>query len=269
VDALEDLSSKVAFITGGSSGIGLAVALAFARQGARVAIAAMDSIRGEEALDQIRSLGAQALFVKTNVSQADEVRAAVDKTVRTFGRLDFAFNNAAIYQSGAFALTAEFSEKDFDCTMAVNCKGVWLCMKHEIEQMLSQRPSGGAIVNTASLTGFGGAACASIYSASKAAVLALTKSAAQEYAPMKIRINAIVPGVFQTPMFEQSLARKSNDDAWVRDALLKNYREQIALGRIGEPEEAAEAVLWLCSEASSYIIGHSLVVDGGRSALFR
>lgn len=266
---MEDLSSKVAFITGGNSGIGLAVALAFAREGARVVIAAMDSVQGEKALDQIRSLGSQALFVQTDVSQADEVRAAVARTVRTFGRLDFAFNNAAVYQSGAFALTAEFSEKDFDRTMAVNQKGVWLCMKHEIEQMLSQNPSGGAIVNTASLTGFGGAPAASVYSASKAAVLALTKSAAQEYAPRGIRINAIVPGVFQTPMFDQSIARKSNYDAQAREAVLAVYKEQIALGRIGEPEEAAEAVLWLCSEAASYIIGHSLVVDGGRSALFR
>jgi NAD(P)-dependent dehydrogenase (short-subunit alcohol dehydrogenase family) len=142
-------------------------------------------------------------------------------------------------------------------------------MKYEIEQMLSQRPQGGAIVNTASLTGFGGAPKASVYSASKAGVLALTKSAAQEYAPRSIRINAMVPGVFQTPMFEQSLARKSNYDQQTMEDLLAVYNEQIALGRIGNPEEAAEAVVWLCSDAASYIVGHSLVVDGGRSAALR
>ena len=264
---LNAFDGKVVLITGGSSGIGLATALAFAKEGAKIVIAARNEDRGNEALAEIRSTGAQARFIPTDVSRTVEVAALIRKTVEAFGRIDCAFNNAAIYDEGAFRLTGEFSEEDFDYTMAVNLKGVWLAMKCEIEQMLRQQPKGGFIVNTASIQGFSGAAMCSVYSATKAGVLALTKSAAQEYAPSGIRINLLVPGIFDTPMHQRAMDRRARFDPHTKESLRAATRKQVALGRIGDPVEAARAVLWLCSQDSSYVVGHSLILDGGRGGV--
>ncbi|HZU25198.1 MAG TPA: SDR family oxidoreductase [Bryobacteraceae bacterium] len=262
------LDKKVALITGGSSGIGRAAVLAFIREGARVVFAARGKERGEETLREAESAGGEAMFISVDVSQSEQVRQLVAAGVDRFGRLDCAFNNAAS-ATGAFHLTADFTEEQFDKSMALDLKSVWLCMKQEIGQMLSQEPPGGAIVNTSSVNGLGGSPGGSLYSAAKAGILALTKSAAREYAPRGIRINALVPGGFRTPMLESVFERASAGDAAKRAAIERQYADFTAVGRIGNAEEAAEAVVWLCSHAASYVIGHSLIVDGGMSAPFR
>jgi NAD(P)-dependent dehydrogenase (short-subunit alcohol dehydrogenase family) len=262
---MASLHGKVVLITGGSSGIGKAAGHAFARQGARVVLAARGSERGNEVMQEIRREGGEARFIQADVSRADQVTALVQETVRAYGRLDAAFNNAATVD-GAFALTADFTEEQFDRTIAMNLKSVWLCMVHEIRQMLAQSPSGGVIVNTASVNGLGGAAGGSLYSAAKAGVLALTKSAAQEYATREIRINALVAGAFQTPMLEGVFASAGGDTPEGKAAVEQQYLSLIPLRRIGKPEEAAAAAVWLCSDESSYLTGHSLIVDGGMTA---
>jgi NAD(P)-dependent dehydrogenase (short-subunit alcohol dehydrogenase family) len=166
-------------------------------------------------------------------------------------------------------MTADFSEEQFDRSIASNLKSVWLCMKEEILQMLAQRPTGGAIVNTSSINGLGGVRRGSLYAAAKAGVLGLTKSAALEYAQLGIRVNALVAGGFETPMLESVLQRASGGNQETRERIRKRYEEMTAVGRIGQPEEAAEVVLWLCSEAASYVTGHSMIVDGGWSAAMR
>jgi NAD(P)-dependent dehydrogenase (short-subunit alcohol dehydrogenase family) len=264
---MELLEDKIVLITGGSSGIGRATALAFAREGARVVIAARGTDRGIRVVHEIESTGGTAIFVPTDVSRADEVRALVEKTVETFGRLDYAFNNAASVEE-PFAMTADFSEEQFDRSIALNLKSVWLCMQHEIRQMLRQERPGGAIVNTSSVNGLGGVPQAALYAAAKAGILALTKSAALEYAEHGIRVNALVAGGFQTPMLEGVFDRVSAGNPEAREAIVKRYEGMVAMGRIGRPEEAAEAVVWLCSGAS-YVTGHSLIVDGGWTAATR
>jgi NAD(P)-dependent dehydrogenase (short-subunit alcohol dehydrogenase family) len=252
-------------VTGGSSGIGRATALAFAREGAAVVIASRGVARGQAVQAELQALGAHAEFIPTDVSDPRQVETLLAHTVQRFGRLDCAFNNAAAIEVGVFQPTAAFSEEEFDQHMAVNLKSVWLCMKHEIEQMLRQA-HGGAIVNTSSVNGLGGVAQNALYAAAKAGVLGLTKSAAQEYAKDRIRINALVAGGFRTPMLGSVFTRISPQDPSAAEA---GFVEMIPLGRIGLPEEAAEAVLWLCSEASSYVTGHSLIIDGGMTASFR
>lgn len=264
---ISTLEGKVALITGGSSGIGRAAALVLAREGAKVVIAARGAERGMQVAREIETAGGKALFVATDVSKADDVAALVQATVGTFGRLDCAFNNAGV--PGDVALTVDLTEDEFDRVIGINLRGVWLCMKHEIQQMLRQEPSGGAIVNTSSLNGFGGCSQASFYSASKAGVLGLTKSAALEYASHGIRVNALAAGVFRTPMLEGFMEDYSGGDPKQREAIEAHYNGKIALGRLGRPEEAAEAVAWLCSEAASYVTGHSMIVDGGISAPLR
>jgi NAD(P)-dependent dehydrogenase (short-subunit alcohol dehydrogenase family) len=192
----------------------------------------------------------------------------VARTVETFGRLDYAFNNAARGE-GAFGLTADLSEDEFDETMTVNLKAVWLGMKHQIRQMLAQNPKGGAVVNTSSVNGLGGVPQASLYAAAKGGVIALTKSAAREYAGQGIRINILVAGAFRTPMLESVMDRIARETATTRQTVEAQYGGLTASGRIGSPEEAAEAVLWLCSDAASYVIGHSMIVDGGMTCVFR
>ncbi|HUP63928.1 MAG TPA: glucose 1-dehydrogenase [Thermoanaerobaculia bacterium] len=258
-------TNKVALITGGSSGIGRATALAFAREGAAVMIASRGIDRGQSVLRELQELGAEAGFVSTDVSQRLQVENLIRETVKRFGRIDCAFNNAGTVSVGGFKQTADFSETEFDGHLALNLKSVWLCMKHEILQML-QQGSGGTIVNTSSINGLGGVAMNSFYATAKAGILALTKSAAQEYAPKGIRINSIVPGGFLTPMLEGVFASISPDDP---SAAEKSYAGMIPLGRVGKPDEAAAAVLWLCSEASSYVTGHSMIVDGGVTAPYR
>ncbi|HVG21501.1 MAG TPA: glucose 1-dehydrogenase [Blastocatellia bacterium] len=262
------LNGKVAIITGGSSGIGRATALAFAREGAMVVIAARGVERGENVASEIKSSGGEAVFVRADVSRSDQVEALVSKAISTYGRLDCAFNNAAT-EDGAFALTADFSEEEFDRAVSLNLKSVWLCMKHEITRMLGQHPVGGAIVNTSSVNGLGGARQGALYSAAKSGVIALTKSAAQEYAQQGIRVNTLVAGGFRTPMLERVFERVSGGDPEAAKAVEEKYNSLSPLGRIGRPEEAAEAVVWLCSDAASYVTGHSMIVDGGMTAPVR
>lgn len=262
------LSNKVALITGGSSGIGRAAALAFAREGARVIIAARGAERGNAVAQEISAAGGVAKFVSVDVSQSDQVQRMVEETVQAFGRLDYAFNNAAAIEE-PLAPTADFTEEQYDRSMALNLKSVWLCMRQEIRQMLAQSPAGGAIVNTSSVNGLGAAPQAALYSAAKAGVIALTKAAALEYARQGIRVNTLVAGAFQTPMLDEAMNRATGGNAEARAAVEARYLQMLAMGRIGKPAEAAEAVLWLCSDAASYVTGHSMIVDGGMTAAMR
>jgi NAD(P)-dependent dehydrogenase (short-subunit alcohol dehydrogenase family) len=259
---------KVVLITGGSSGIGRATALAFARAGAHVVLAARGVDRGTATVREIESENGNAMFVRSDVCRADEVRALVQKTVAVYGRLDCAFNNAATLEE-PFGATADLTEEQFDRSIALNLKSVWLCMKQELRQMLAQQPAGGAIVNTSSINGLGGVPQAAFYAAAKAGVLGLTKSAALEYARRNIRVNALVAGGFSTPMLESVFERVSGGDSEARQAVQRRYEEMVPMGRIGRPEEAAQAVLWLCSEAASYVTGHSMIIDGGWTAPMR
>ena len=247
-----NLENEVALVTGGTSGIGRATALAFAGEGAKVVVAGRRNEMGEEMVREIFSRGGEAVFVKADVTRAEEVEGLVSEAVATYGRLDCACNNAGTDER-AGALTAEMAEEDFDLQIGVNLKGVWLGMKYEIRQMLEQ--GGGAIVNVSSVNGLNGAPGGSAYSAAKHGVLGLTKSAALEYADDNIRINAVCAGAFDTPM----LGRVSGGD-------LDRYAARVPMKRVGRPEEAARAVVWLCSDASSYTTGSSLVVDGGSLA---
>ena len=263
-----DLTGKVALVTGGSSGIGRATALAFARRGASVVIAARGAERGEAVVRETEALGGDALFVAADVSVAAEVENLVVSTVEEFGRLDFAVNNAAAVVD-PLAPTADLTEEQFDRSIAVNLKSVWLCMRREIRQMLAQQPAGGAIVNTSSVNGLGAAAMASFYSAAKAGVIALTKSAALEYTRQGIRVNSLVAGAFDTPMLQGVMERAGAGDPERRANVESRWREAIPVGRIGYPEEAAEAIVWLCSDAASYVTGNSMIVDGGLTCAFR
>jgi NAD(P)-dependent dehydrogenase (short-subunit alcohol dehydrogenase family) len=246
------LEGRVALVTGGSAGIGLASSLAFAREGARVMIGSRDRERGEAAVAAVQAAGGEAHFQPTDVGVPAEVEALVAACVEHFGRLDCAFNNAAT--GGPGKLCADIEEEEFERTVAVNLRGAWLCMKHEIRQMLRQ--GGGAIVNMSSVDGLTGSPNGSDYSASKHGVDGLTKSAAIEYGRKGIRVNAICGGGFATEMLARGYG---HDLAWV-----ESYRRPaIPLGRLGRPEECAEAAVWLCSDAASYVTGVCLPVDGG------
>lgn len=261
------MNGKVVLITGGSAGIGRAAALLFARAGANVVLAARRAERGHKVMQEINAVGAKAQFVQADVSESRQVRALVAQVVERFGRLDCAFNNAAVLNKAA--RTGDYEEADFDVEVNSNLKSVWLCMKYELEQMQGQQPRGGAIVNTSSVNGLGGVANAALYAMSKAGVLALTKSAAQEYAAHGIRVNALVAGGFNTEMLQTAVSRAmGGDPAKVQEAF-KGFAARVPVGRIGRPEEAAEAVLWLCSEAASYVTGQSMIVDGGLTAWAR
>jgi NAD(P)-dependent dehydrogenase (short-subunit alcohol dehydrogenase family) len=242
---------KVALVTGGASGIGRAAALAFAQEGARVVVADLDSAGGAETARMIMSNSGYALFATVDVTQAPDVAVLVEQTIAQYGRLDIAFNNAGV--AGIPGLTHEQSEEEFERLIGVNLKGIWLCMKYEIPQMLTQ--GGGVIVNTSSLLGLSGDRNAAIYAASKHGVLGLTKSAAKEYIARGIRINAICPGTIRTPMLERSLGGDPDT--------VPGFGDWIPAGRIGTPEEVAAAVLWLCSDGAAFVVGHALQVDGG------
>ena len=255
------LEGRVALITGGSAGIGRAAVELFAEAGARVVLAARGAERGQDVAQSAKSKGYDVVFEQADVSQSEEVQRLIQTTVNTFGRIDCAFNNAA--SLGLVHRVAECSEDEFEAEVASNLKSVWLCMKYEIEQMRKQEPSGGAIVNTSSVNGLGGARGASLYSMSKAGILALTKSAAQEYAGDSIRVNALVAGGFDTEMLRNAVKQIVGDDpAKISDGL-KGYAARVPLGRVGNPVEAAQAALWLCSSAASYVTGESMIVDGG------
>ena len=265
---MQNFEGKVALVTGGSSGIGRAAARLFAERGAQVVLAARGVERGEEAAHEIVEAGGEAVFVQADVGRAADIENLVARTVDLYGRLDYGFNNAAVAK-GAFALTADFDEDEFDEVMRVNLKGVWLCMKFEIWQMLTQDPSGGALVNTSSVNGLGGSVQGALYSAGKAGVLALTKSAAQDYAQQGIRVNALVAGAFRTPMLEGVFRKIAGGDPAKAAAVQAQYTAMVPMQRIGKPDEAAEAALWLCSDAASYVTGHSMIVDGGWTAPMR
>jgi len=241
--------NKVALVTGASFGIGKATAIAFAKRGAKVVIA--DWIDDGETLKEITALGGKAVFIKCDVSKDAEVRELISQTLKTFGGIDFAVNNAGI--EGQTATTHACTEENWDKTIAINLKGVWLCMRYEIPAMLTKTK--GAIVNIASIAGLVGFPGLPAYVSSKHAIVGLTKTAALEYAKQGLRINAVCPGVIKTPMID----RTTGNDKTVE----KTFENMEPIGRMGQPEEVAEAIVWLCSDASSFVTGHALAVDGG------
>jgi NAD(P)-dependent dehydrogenase (short-subunit alcohol dehydrogenase family) len=251
------LEGKVALVTGGGGGIGRASALAMIREGARVAVADFDAAAARDTVAEINAAGGQAITLTGDVTRAKDVRSMVEDTLTAYGRLDCAFNNAGIagFQvNAAGKKTAEWSEESFDRMIAVNLKGVWLCMKEEIRLM--QIHGGGAIVNTASIAGLAGLQTSSAYVAAKHGVIGLTKTAAIEYAEAKIRVNAVCPGFIQTRMTEDTMKRRG-------EAIIA----QIPLRRMGQPNEIAEMVVWLLSERAGYVTGGAYNVDGGWMAV--
>ncbi|MET7494147.1 glucose 1-dehydrogenase [Streptomyces sp900116325] len=246
-----DFTGQVAFVTGASSGMGLATARAFAEAGAAVALADIDGATVEAAVKQLASEGHQALALTCDVTHEDQVAAAVDRTVETFGRLDMAYNNAGIQIPPADA--ADEAAEIFDLVHAVNLRGIWASMKHELRHMRAQ--GSGAIVNCSSLGGLVGIPGRASYHASKHGVIGLTGSAALEYAPRGIRINAICPGTIDTPMVSDMIAKGELD----RTEAEANQ----PIGRLGTADEIAQAVLWLCSPGARFVIGVALPVDGG------
>ena len=249
-----ELQGKVGIVTGGTSGIGRETAILFAKAGARVVVAGRREAEGKETVDLIRAAGGEGLFVKTDVAKTADVETLVRKTVEKFGRLDIAFNNAGI--EGKWLPIVEQSEEDWDNGLAINLKGVWLCLKYEIQQMLKQG-GGGAIVNMSSLAGLVGVAGAATYCAGKHGVVGLTKAAALETAKNGIRINVVCPAVIESPMEERLYA----------DPVFKKFALGLhPIGRFGTATEVAEAVVWMCSDRASFMTGHSMVLDGGFTA---
>jgi NAD(P)-dependent dehydrogenase (short-subunit alcohol dehydrogenase family) len=248
-------AGKVVLVTGAAGGIGRAIALAFGRAGACVVVADTSVDGGHATAAMIVEAGGKALFVQSNVTRANEVEALIDKAVSYYGRLDCAVNNAGIEDE--HQLLADGDDAQFDRIMGVNVKGVWLCMKHELRQMLEQ--GGGVIVNMASVSGLVGAPSRAIYAASKHAVIGLTRSAAAEYARAGIRINSLCPGGVKTPALARALERDGSAE--------KKLKAAHPMGRLAEPAEIANAALWLCSEQSSFVTGHQLTVDGGLTAI--
>ena len=251
------LEGKSALITGAGGGIGRATALAFSREGARVAVADVAVEAAHETVAQVNAAGGQAMSLSGDVTRDADVRAMVSAVVGAHGRLDCAFNNAGIagwQVEAAGKKTAEWSEEAFDRMIAVNLKGVWLCMRHELSQMQAQ--GGGAIVNTGSIAGLVGLPTSSAYVAAKHGVLGLTKTAAIEYAEANIRVNAVCPGYIETRMTEETMRRRG-------EAILA----QVPFHRLGSPEEIAEMVVWLCSDRASYVSGVAYNVDGGWMAI--
>jgi NAD(P)-dependent dehydrogenase (short-subunit alcohol dehydrogenase family) len=245
------LEGKSIFVTGGGSGIGRATAFALAREGAKLMIADYVPEGAERVVKEIKGNGGTAAFVHADISVASQVAMAVNKTVETYSRIDGAFNNAGI--EGKVADTVMCSEEIFDRTIAINLKGVWLCMKAELQHMLKQ--GGGNIVNTASVAGLRGFVGLPAYNASKHGVIGLTRTAALEFALKNIRVNCVCPGVIHTPMVERMLDTSDIGE----DRLIAME----PVGRMGKPEEIAEGVVWLLSDASSFVTGHPLVIDGG------
>ncbi len=242
---------KVAIVTGAASGMGLAAAKAFAQAGAAVALADINEEKVQTEAEALAAAGRRAIGIRCDVANIADAEAMVKQTVAAFGKLDFAFNNAGV--QSPVAETADADPKDYEFVMGVNLKGIWNCMKYELLEMRKQ--GSGAIVNNSSLGGLVGIAERGIYHASKHGVVGLTKSAGLEYAPKGIRINAICPGIIETPMVSGMLETQ-------KEAMAELMKE-VPMGRLGKAEEIADAVLWLCSPYSSFIIGHALPVDGG------
>ena len=245
------LEGKVSLITGGGSGIGKASALAFAREGSKVVVADVNVDGGEQTVRLIQDTGGEATFVRADVSISSDVSDMVSHAVQTYNRLDCAFNNAGV--SGGPGRVHEYTEENWSRVLNINLTGVWLCMKYEIIQMLNQ--GGGAIVNTASVMGLVGGSRSPAYGATKHGVVGLTKTAAVDYAQEAIRVNAVCPGYIRTPMIEQGVLL----DPGGEERVVSRH----PMHRLGTPEEIAEAVVWLCSDAASFVTGHAMAVDGG------
>jgi NAD(P)-dependent dehydrogenase (short-subunit alcohol dehydrogenase family) len=245
------MAGKVAIVTGASSGIGRATALAFGKAGVKVVVVARREAQGEETVRLIHEAGSEAVFVKADVTQAVDIEAMVKKAIETYGRLDYAFNNAG---SGTSGKIADLSEADWDFEINANLKSVWLSMKYEIPAM--QQSGGGAIVNTSSQGALIGVANYGAYGAAKAGVIALSRAAAAEYSADRIRINTVSPGAVKTDLW-----------AGAPPEMLDQVAAGIPLQRIGAPEDIASAVVWLCSDGAAFVTGHNLVVDGGFTAV--
>jgi NAD(P)-dependent dehydrogenase (short-subunit alcohol dehydrogenase family) len=245
-----NLQGRVALVTGGADGIGRATAVAFATAGAKVVVADIQDDEAQITVESITSRGGQAIYVKTDVSDEYAVKALVAKVVDTYGGLDVAFNNAGI--EGPEGPTADVGMDDWQKVISINLMGVWLSMKYEIPAMLER--GGGAIVNTASVAGLVGFPNLPAYVASKHGVVGLTKNAALEYCTQGIRVNAVCPGVIRTEMIDRIIeeGEQTEDD----------LTAATPLGRLGQPEEIAKAVLWLCSEEASFVVGHTMTIDG-------
>lgn len=250
----ENFIGKVAFVTGAASGIGRATALAFAHEGASVVVADVSEQGNQETARTIEELGGQAIAVKCDVTRTEDVKVALEKTIEAFGRLDFAFNNAGIEPRNA-APTAEYEEEEWNRIIDINLRGVFLCMKHEIPLILKQ--GRGAIVNTSSGAGIIGIKGSPAYTAAKHGVIGLTKAAALDYASQNIRVNAVCPGYIDTPMMGRFTGGTDEGRA-------KVIAEE-PVGRMGKPEEIAAAVIWLCSDAAAFVVGHAMVIDGGQT----
>ena len=248
-----NFTGKVAFVTGAGGGIGRATALAFAREGANVAVTDVSEQNLQETARLIEELGGRALGIKCDVTRAEDVKSALDRTIETFERLDVAFNNAGSEQP--ITATADLTEEEWDRIVGINLRGVFLCVKYEIPLLLKQ--GGGAIVNTSSGAGVKGIAGQAAYCAAKFGIVGLTKAAALDYAASNLRINAVCPGIIETPMMD----RFSGGTPEGRERVIA----QEPVGRMGKPEEIAAAVVWLCSDAAAFVVGHALVVDGGQT----
>lgn len=247
-------ADKVAFVTGAASGIGRATALAFAREGASVVLADVSEQGIAETARLVGQQGGRALAVRCDVSRAEDVKAALDKTAQTFGRLDYAFNNAGV-EPKKLAPTAEWEPDEWDHILNIDLRGVFLCMKYELPLILKQ--GGGAIVNTSSGAGVIGIKGSPAYTAAKHGLIGLTRAAALDYAAQNIRINAVCPGYIDTPM----MARYTGGTPEGRARVVSEE----PVGRMGTAEEIAQAVLWLCSDAAHFVIGHAMVIDGGQT----
>lgn len=251
----DSMKGRVALVTGAGSGIGRATSLVFAREGARVMAVDLNEEPVQKTVELITQMGGEASGLIADVSKTDDVQRMVSDTVSRFGRIDAAFNNAGIH-TGVRIPFHEYPEDEWDRVIGVNLKGVWLCIKYEAPVMLEQ--GGGAIVNTSSVAGLVAGQGTSAYTASKHGVAGLTKSAAMDYARQGIRVNSVAPGEIKTPMME--LIMKSNNFA------ITQKEEEQPIGRLGEPEEIAEVVVWLCTDAASYVTGHVFPIDGGYMA---
>jgi len=251
----EDLEGKVALVTGGSFGIGRTTILEYAKNKAKVAIADIDEAGAEAVANEVRAMGGEALVIKADVSKSADVKAMVASIVEHYGRLDIAFNNAGIDLDHGYLADAD--EDMFDTLMAVNVKGVWLCLKYEIEQMMKQ--GGGVIVNTASIAGIVSSPKMGIYGATKHAVVGLTKTAAVEYGRKGIRVNSVCPGVINTEMTKRAVEK----DPKLEQVAMRAH----PIGRLGEAQDIADGVMYLSSNRSSFLLGHQLMIEGGFTAL--
>lgn len=243
--------NKVAIVTGGSFGIGRATAVAFAKRGAKLVVVDWKEDKDNTTMNLVKSAGSEGIFIQCDVSDSAAVSAMIEKAIARFGKIDVAFNNAGI--EGTSAITHECTEENWDKTIAVNLKGIWLCMKNEIPHMLKNKK--GAIVNCASVAGLNGFPGLPAYVATKHGVVGLSKTAALEYAKQGIRVNAVCPGVIQTSMIDRLTGKVKEVE--------EQFTQMEPVGRMGTPEEIAEAVVWLCSDAASFVTGIALPVDGG------